>query len=101
MDDAGTVVTDKVPIRETWEAMESLVDDGIAKSISISNASAQLLYDMQTCARHLISVRLNTTLTWYSRSSFKKTVSQSQHIRLSAHRAFSSFLRLSVSALRM
>jgi D-xylose reductase len=55
MDDAGTVVTDKVPIRETWEAMESLVDDGIAKSIGISNASAQLLYDMQTYARHPIS----------------------------------------------
>lgn len=55
MDDTGTVVTDKVPIRETWEAMESLVDGGIAKSIGISNASAQLLYDMQTYARHPIS----------------------------------------------
>jgi D-xylose reductase len=54
MDDAGTLVTDKVHIRETWEAMESLVDDGIAKSIGISNASAQLLYDMQTYARHPI-----------------------------------------------
>jgi D-xylose reductase len=35
--------------------MESLVDDGIAKSIGVSNASAQLLYDMQTYARHPIS----------------------------------------------
>ena len=35
--------------------MESLVDDGIAKSIGISKASAQLLYDMQTYARHPIS----------------------------------------------
>jgi D-xylose reductase len=55
MDDAGTVTTDKVPIRETWEALESLVDDGIAKSIGVSNTSAQLLYDMQTYARHPIS----------------------------------------------
>jgi D-xylose reductase len=55
MDDAGTVETDKVPIRETWEALEATVDSGIAKSIGISNASAQLLYDMQTYARHPIS----------------------------------------------
>lgn len=55
MDDAGTVETDKVPIRETWEALEETVDSGIAKSIGISNTSAQLLYDMQTYARHPIS----------------------------------------------
>lgn len=55
MDDAGTVATDKVPIRETWEALEEVVDSGIAKSIGISNASAQLIYDMQTYARHPIS----------------------------------------------
>lgn len=55
MDDAGTVATDKVPIRETWEALETIVDEGIARSIGISNASAQLLYDMQTYTRHPIS----------------------------------------------
>jgi D-xylose reductase len=55
MDDAGTIETDKVPIRETWEALEEAVDSGIAKSIGISNASAQLLYDMQTYARRPIS----------------------------------------------
>ena len=55
MDDAGTVETDKVPIRETWEALEEIVDCGVARSIGISNASAQLLYDMQTYARHPIS----------------------------------------------
>ena len=55
MDDAGTVATDKVPIRETWEALEEVVESGIAKSTGISNAAAQLLYDMQTYARHPIS----------------------------------------------
>ncbi|RFU36210.1 hypothetical protein B7463_g80, partial [Scytalidium lignicola] len=55
MDEAGTVKKAKVPIHETWEAMETLVDEGIARSIGISNAQAQLLYDMQTYARHPIS----------------------------------------------
>ena len=45
----------KVPLRETWEALEEAVDAGIAKSIGISNASAQTLYDMQTYARHPVS----------------------------------------------
>lgn len=55
MDDAGTVETDKVPMHETWEALEELVDTSVAKSIGISNASAQLLYDMQSYVRHPIS----------------------------------------------
>ena len=55
MDDAGTVETDKVPIRETWEALETVVDQGIAKSIGVSNFQAQALYDMHTYARHPVS----------------------------------------------
>ncbi|KAF1812252.1 D-xylose reductase xyrA [Eremomyces bilateralis CBS 781.70] len=44
-----------VPLHETWEALEEIVDSGIAKSIGISNANAQTLYDLQTYARHPIS----------------------------------------------
>lgn len=55
MDDEGTVEVDKVPIRETWEAMEELVDRGIARSIGVSNFQAQTLYDVMTYARHPIS----------------------------------------------
>jgi len=55
MDDAGTVKTDKVPIRETWEVLEELVDSGLTRSIGISNTQAQLLYDIQSYARHPIS----------------------------------------------
>ncbi|OIW31509.1 putative aldo-keto reductase [Coniochaeta ligniaria NRRL 30616] len=55
IDDAGTVAPDNVPIRETWEAMETLVDTGLARSIGVSNFQAQSLYDIQTYARHPIS----------------------------------------------
>lgn len=46
---------ENVPLRETWEALEEVVDTGIAKSIGISNAQAQSLFDLQTYARHPVS----------------------------------------------
>lgn len=55
MDDAGTVELDRVPIRETWEALESVVDRGIARSIGVSNFQAQSLMDIETYARIPIS----------------------------------------------
>ncbi|KUM64053.1 hypothetical protein ACN42_g3024 [Penicillium freii] len=55
MDETGTVTPDNVPIRETWEAMETLVDSGIAHSIGVSNFQAQSLYDIKAYARHPIS----------------------------------------------
>lgn len=49
------VETDRVPMEETWKALEQLVDDGVAKSIGISNAQAQTLYDILSYNRHPIS----------------------------------------------
>lgn len=56
MDKEHTVVeTAKVPISETWKALEELVDEGVVRSIGVSNFSTQLLYDMFTYIRHPIS----------------------------------------------
>lgn len=53
--DHRTISLSKTPLQETWSALETLVDEGIAKSIGISNAQAQLLYDMQSYARRPVS----------------------------------------------
>ncbi|OIW31449.1 putative aldo-keto reductase [Coniochaeta ligniaria NRRL 30616] len=55
IDDQGTVEEDKVPIRETWESLEQLVDEGVARSIGISNFQVQSLYDILSYAKHPIS----------------------------------------------
>jgi D-xylose reductase len=49
------VKTARVPIHETWRALEEIVDLGIARSIGVSNFSAQSLYDIQTYNKHPIS----------------------------------------------
>lgn len=45
------VVTDNTPIQETWKAMEKLSDEGLAKSIGISNFQGALILDLLRYAR--------------------------------------------------
>ncbi|CAE7595112.1 XYL1 [Symbiodinium natans] len=43
---AGKIILDRVPYRETWEAMEALQEVGKAKHIGVSNVNVQLLMDL-------------------------------------------------------
>ncbi|OJK00991.1 hypothetical protein ASPACDRAFT_77840 [Aspergillus aculeatus ATCC 16872] len=47
----GQLEFSNTPIHETWKAMETLVDAGLARSIGISNFSAQLVMDLLRYAR--------------------------------------------------
>ncbi|KAI9885873.1 MAG: NAD(P)H-dependent D-xylose reductase (XR) [Watsoniomyces obsoletus] len=50
-DDAGNVLQSKTTIQETWQAMEKLVDNGLVKSIGISNFQGSLIMDLLRYAR--------------------------------------------------
>jgi len=49
--DDGKVYLQNTPIQETWQAMEELVDAGLAKNIGISNFSGGLIIDLVRYAR--------------------------------------------------
>lgn len=56
----------RVPIRETWEAMESLVDAGLAKNIGVCNFGTSLLRDLLSYCRippAVLQVELHPYLT--------------------------------------
>ncbi len=49
-DEHGILITEKVSIRETWEAMEELVKSGLVKSIGVANFTAPMLIDLLSYA---------------------------------------------------
>jgi len=64
--DDGKVHPNKVPLSETWKAMEELVDEGVAKNIGLSNTSGSLLLDVLRYARiepQVLQVELHPYLT--------------------------------------
>ncbi|MES2134703.1 MAG: aldo/keto reductase [Patescibacteria group bacterium] len=49
-DEHGVLLLEKIPIRETWEAMEDLVHAGLVKAIGVANFTAPMLIDILTYA---------------------------------------------------
>ncbi|KAI9763362.1 MAG: NAD(P)H-dependent D-xylose reductase (XR) [Geoglossum simile] len=86
---------DAVPMQETWRVMETIVDQGIARNIGVSNVSSQLLLDMQTYVRIPIS-SLQIELHPYLQQTKLVKLAQSLGIAVTAYSSFGpqSFLEL-------
>ncbi|KAF8735008.1 hypothetical protein AX14_002918 [Amanita brunnescens Koide BX004] len=85
--DDGRVHLENSPIRETWKAMEELVDEGLAKNIGISNFSGSLILDVLRYARippQVLQVELHPYLTQDALVQFVKHHS----IALTAYSSF-------------
>jgi len=50
LDENGCLVTPKISVRETWEAMEGLVKNGLVKAIGVANFTGPMLIDLLTYA---------------------------------------------------
>ena len=47
----GVLITKNVPVRETWEAMEKLVANGLVKAVGVANFTGPMLVDLLTYAK--------------------------------------------------
>jgi alcohol dehydrogenase (NADP+) len=51
LDDKGVLITAKIPVRETWEAMEELQKSGLVRAIGVANFTAPMLIDLLSYAQ--------------------------------------------------
>jgi diketogulonate reductase-like aldo/keto reductase len=51
LDANGFLLTEKIPLRETWAAMEELVAEGLVKTIGVANFTAPMLLDLLSYAK--------------------------------------------------
>lgn len=51
LDENGVLITEKVSVRETWEAMEKLVEIGLVKAIGVANFTTTMLIDLLSYAK--------------------------------------------------
>jgi len=91
----GKVVQSKASIQETWQALEHIVDLGLAKSIGVSNFQGSLLMDLLRYARIRPSV-LQVELHPYLSQQELVTYAQSEGIAVTAYSSLGpqSFLEL-------
>jgi diketogulonate reductase-like aldo/keto reductase len=76
MDENGMDVVGKTPIKEVWQEMEKLVDEGLVKHIGLSNFNSAQITEILDFARikpSLIQVECHPYLTQVKLSEFAKS----------------------------
>ena len=98
-DEGKQVVTSKATIQETWEAMEALVDQGLCKSIGISNFNGQLILDMLRYAK-IVPATLQVEHHPYLTQPGLVQLAQSKGIAVTAYSSFGpqSFVEMDIKA---
>ncbi|KAG8954938.1 NAD(P)H-dependent D-xylose reductase (XR) [Tulasnella sp. 424] len=85
--DDGKVYLQNTPIRETWEAMEELVDEGLARDIGVSNFNGGLLIDVLRYAKKPVSALQVEHHPYLTQEQLVK-FAQSQGIAVTAYCSF-------------
>lgn len=98
-DENDKITPAKAPLSETWKAMESLVDDGLAKSIGISNYNGALILDLFRYAR-IIPATLQIEHHPYLTQEPLVQMAQERGIHITAYSSFGpqSFIELDMQS---
>ncbi|EIW63330.1 D-xylose reductase [Trametes versicolor FP-101664 SS1] len=86
-DGKSQVKHDPVPLRDTWEALEQLVDEGYIKHLGVSNMASALLMDLLSYARHRPSV-LQIEIHPYNAQERAVQYAHSQGLAVTAYSSF-------------
>ncbi|KDQ51632.1 hypothetical protein JAAARDRAFT_40859 [Jaapia argillacea MUCL 33604] len=86
-DGKSQVKHDNVPIQETWEALEELVDEGLIRHLGVSNTNSALLMDLLKYARVKPSV-LQIEIHPYNVQTRAVAYAQSQGVAVTAYSSF-------------
>ncbi|KAM5532857.1 hypothetical protein V8D89_013498 [Ganoderma adspersum] len=86
-DGKSDVQHDSVPLRETWEALEELVDAGLIRHLAVSNMCSVLLMDLLKYARVKPSV-LQIEIHPYNTQARAVEYARSQGLAVTAYSSF-------------
>lgn len=80
---------EKVPLADTWAAMEALVDEGLVRNIGISNFEIPEVQEILACAKKPVAVNQFEAQPYYQRKELVEFC-QSQGIVVTAHTSLGS-----------
>lgn len=84
VDESGRLITPKISVRETWEAMEELVASGLVRAIGVANFTGQMIVDLLSYAKIKPAVN-QIELHPYNQQNHLVTFCQKQGIAVTAY----------------